>query len=260
MSTKLVPLTTRPLSTSRQGMTRFRTIRIRLERRVANLAAQRFFFFLHFFLLALSAELFFFFFFLQPKLAVTVVFAVGVNVQRELFLQPATPFQPVNELFFALAVRVRAVAPAKVAVQVFPQLIPAGTLVTVPEPRPAFFTVSVCRPSTLPALTTSRAAAEIGLNSPPSSGLAVTETTRPFVAIALRPSAHRASRVAPGARPSVTLSPVVKLGTPASKGLFGTRMVPSDVKSLSLLPGMKGGYPPDSKRPVGCASAESQLS
>jgi hypothetical protein len=33
MFTKLVPLTTRPLSTSRQGMTRFRSIEVELRAR-----------------------------------------------------------------------------------------------------------------------------------------------------------------------------------------------------------------------------------
>src|SRR5436305_11264768 len=128
--------------------------------------------------------------------------------------------------------------------------MPVGELVTVPVPLPVFVTVSAWRPSTLPAFTTSWAIVDTGLTEP-SSRLAVTDSTRPLVAIALRPSAHLASSVAPEARASVVLSLVVRVVTPASKGLFGTRMVPKVVDKLSLGPGTKGAYPPDSKRPVG---------
>ena len=99
-------------------------------------------------------------------------------------------------------------------------------------------------PRTLAAFTTSWAAADIGSRES-SCGLAATETTFPLVAIALRSSVHLARRVAPGATSGVVLSVVVKVGTPASSGLSGTRMDPSDVERASSGPGMKAWYPPD---------------
>jgi len=57
--------------------------------------------------------------------------------------QPA-PLHPAKvEVPFGAAVSVTTVPCAKVAVQVEPQLIPAGLLVTVPFPVPDLFTVSV---------------------------------------------------------------------------------------------------------------------
>ena len=53
------------------------------------------------------------------------------------------PLQPVNvEPASGVAVTVTAVPDANEAEQVAPQSIPAGELVTVPEPVPAFVTVS----------------------------------------------------------------------------------------------------------------------
>jgi len=52
------------------------------------------------------------------------------------------PDQPVNEYpLFATAVRTTAVLPLKLALQVAPQVIPAGELVTVPVPLPAGVTL-----------------------------------------------------------------------------------------------------------------------
>lgn len=54
------------------------------------------------------------------------------------------PLQPANaEPASGVAVSVIGVPPAKLAEQVAPQLIPAGALVTVPEPAPVLATVSV---------------------------------------------------------------------------------------------------------------------
>jgi hypothetical protein len=55
------------------------------------------------------------------------------------------PLQPVNVLPAAgVAVSVTDVPELYVALHVAPQLIPAGALVTVPVPDPAFVTVSAC--------------------------------------------------------------------------------------------------------------------
>jgi hypothetical protein len=55
-----------------------------------------------------------------------------------------SPDQPAKRDFRpGVAVRVTAVPCVNVATQVEPQLMPAGELVTVPVPRPAFVTVSV---------------------------------------------------------------------------------------------------------------------
>jgi hypothetical protein len=55
------------------------------------------------------------------------------------------PLQPVKvEPDAAVAVNVTVVPALNVAEQVVPQLIPAGELVTEPEPEPVLVTVSVC--------------------------------------------------------------------------------------------------------------------
>ena len=75
------------------------------------------------------------------KLAVTVAFAVRVREHVDVPLQ--TPPQPANvEPVAAAAVRVTAVPLGKFAEHVWPQLTPAGELVTVPDPVPAFETAS----------------------------------------------------------------------------------------------------------------------
>ncbi len=74
-------------------------------------------------------------------MAVTVRSEFIVTLQLRVPEQPP-PDQPVKvEPDAALAVRVTAVPGLKLAEQVLPQLIPAGELVTVPEPVPAFCTV-----------------------------------------------------------------------------------------------------------------------
>src|SRR4051812_24670309 len=78
--------------------------------------------------------------------AVTVVAAVMVVVQVPVPVQPP-PDQPVNvELVAGAAVSVTDVLMLKSAVQVAPQLMPAGFDVTVPAPLPALVMLSVkCR-------------------------------------------------------------------------------------------------------------------
>ncbi|HSB78889.1 MAG TPA: hypothetical protein VLM91_08885 [Candidatus Methylomirabilis sp.] len=54
------------------------------------------------------------------------------------------PLQPVKvEVLAGVAVRVTLVPEVKLALQVLPQLIPAGLLVSVPVPVPIFVTVCV---------------------------------------------------------------------------------------------------------------------
>lgn len=75
------------------------------------------------------------------NVAVTEVSAVRVTLQAPVPVQP--PDQPANvEVAFGAAVSVIAVALVKLALQVAPQLIPAGPLVMVPPPVPALLTVS----------------------------------------------------------------------------------------------------------------------
>jgi len=69
------------------------------------------------------------------------------------------PLQPANvEPLAATAVRVTEVPEAKFAVQVVPQLMPAGDDVTVPAPVPAFVTASEKVVAPLKVAVTARAA------------------------------------------------------------------------------------------------------
>ena len=76
------------------------------------------------------------------KVAVTVVAVVSVTVHDPVPLHPP-PLQPVNlEFAPGAAVSTTGVPPIKLAEQVAPQVIPGGTLDTVPEPLPARTMVS----------------------------------------------------------------------------------------------------------------------
>src|SRR6478752_2490203 len=78
------------------------------------------------------------------KVAVTVVSALRVTTQSPVPEQPP-PDQPAKvEPASAAAVSVTTVPSSNEAWQVAPQSIPAGLLVTVPLPEPAFDAVSVC--------------------------------------------------------------------------------------------------------------------
>jgi hypothetical protein len=82
----------------------------------------------------------------RAKVAVAELAAFIVTVHAPVPVH--APLQPVKVAPAAgVAVRVTAVPPLKDAEQVVPQLIPAGALVTVPEPAPARLTVSAndCR-------------------------------------------------------------------------------------------------------------------
>jgi hypothetical protein len=90
--------------------------------------------------LTVSAKLFV----LPPKLAVTAVAAVIVNVQVPVPSQLFAPLQPVNvDPSSGKAVNVICVPLGKFAVQVVGQLIAPEPSVTVPLPVPASITVSI---------------------------------------------------------------------------------------------------------------------
>ncbi len=74
-------------------------------------------------------------------MAITVLAAFMVTTQDPVPEQ-TPPLQPAKvEPVLANAVKVTTVLFVKPAVQVTPQLIPEGLLVTVPEPLPALLTV-----------------------------------------------------------------------------------------------------------------------
>jgi hypothetical protein len=77
----------------------------------------------------------------RVKVAVTDLAALIVTTQVDVPEQPS-PLQPVKlEVIPAAAVSVTTVLLAKFAEQVVPQSMPAGALVTVPEPVPVFETI-----------------------------------------------------------------------------------------------------------------------
>ena len=77
----------------------------------------------------------------EVKVAVTLVLALRVTTHAPVPVQ--APDQPVKvEPVLAAAVNVTGVPLAKLALQVVPQLIPAGLLLTVPAPVPALCTVN----------------------------------------------------------------------------------------------------------------------
>ena len=76
------------------------------------------------------------------KVAVTDASAVSVTVHAPVPLQ--APDQPANvDVAFGAADSVTAVPLAKLALQVDPQLMPAGLLVMVPAPPPALWTANL---------------------------------------------------------------------------------------------------------------------
>jgi hypothetical protein len=75
------------------------------------------------------------------KVAVTELLLLRVRAQVAVPLQ--APLQPVKAEFAAgVAVSVNCVPLLKLALQVVPQLIPAGLLTMVPEPLPAAWTLN----------------------------------------------------------------------------------------------------------------------
>lgn len=74
---------------------------------------------------------------------VAVIELALVSVTLQVLVPVQAPDQPANvEVAFGAAVSVTMVPLGKLALQVGPQLIPAGLLVTVPAPVPALWTVS----------------------------------------------------------------------------------------------------------------------
>src|SRR5438034_5478563 len=135
----------------------------------------------------------------RVKVAVTVVAALRVTVQAPGPEQPP-PLQPLKvEPAAGAAVSVTAVPLVKLAVQVAPQVMPAGLLVTVPAPVPALETVSVkaCRAN---AAVTMVAALRVTVQAPgpeqppplqplkvePAAGAAVSVTAVPLVKLAVQ--------------------------------------------------------------------------
>jgi hypothetical protein len=77
------------------------------------------------------------------NVAVTVTLLTTVTVHGAVPLQPP-PLQPAKvEPAAGAAVNVTVVPTGYVSLQSVPQLIPAGELLTVPDPAPSFVTVSV---------------------------------------------------------------------------------------------------------------------
>jgi hypothetical protein len=76
------------------------------------------------------------------KFAVTFWLALSVNTHVELVLRHAPVHPTKDELVPAVAVRVTAVLSPKLALQVCPQVMPEGLLLTLPWPEPPRVTVS----------------------------------------------------------------------------------------------------------------------
>jgi hypothetical protein len=90
------------------------------------------------------------------NVAVTVVAALIVQEQVAA-VPPQAPLQPANvEPDAAVAVSVTGVPTASAAVQLVPQVIPVGELVTVPPPVPFFVTVSATAATAVDAPLTAR--------------------------------------------------------------------------------------------------------
>lgn len=77
-----------------------------------------------------------------PKLAVTAAAALSDDSVQVPVPEHPAPLHPVNPPDVATAVSVIEEPAAKLAVQVVPQLIPEGELVTVPVPVPLLLTVT----------------------------------------------------------------------------------------------------------------------
>jgi len=163
--------------------------------------------------------------------AVTPCAALMVTTQVAVPLQPL-PLQPVNvEPAAGLAVSVTLLFAVKLALQVAPQLIPAGLLVTVPVPVPDLDTVSVCGTDALNVAVTLCAVLMVTVqvavplqplplqpvNVEPAAGLAVSVTLLLAVKLAL----HVAPQLIPAGLLVTVPAPVpafdmVSVGGPAN--------------------------------------------
>lgn len=151
----------------------------------------------------------------SAKLAVTALAAPMLSTQLPVPVQ--SPAQPVNELpAVAAAISVTELPLAKLPVQVAPQLMPAGLLVTVPAPVPFLFTVTRYVGVVVNVAVTVTAAAGMvkvqGLalaqpakpvqppNAAPASAVAVSVTVLPLSTLAVQ--------VAPQVMPEPATAPV----------------------------------------------------
>jgi hypothetical protein len=142
------------------------------------------------------------------KVAVTVASAFSVTTHVPVPEQPA-PLQPANlDPAAGVAVKVTIVPSVNDAAHVAPQLIPAGALVTEPEPEPAFETVSVRRTTVLKVAVTDRAELIVTSHVPVPEHPAPLQPakTEPGAAVAVSvttvPSVYCAAHVAPQSMPA----------------------------------------------------------
>jgi hypothetical protein len=161
-----------------------------------------------------------------PKRETHVRFDPGVNVAVTLWaafmvtaqepLPEHAPLQPEkNDPAAAVGLSVTTVPPAKLALQLPGQLMPAGELVTVPEPVPASATESVCACSVNVAVTAMAAVMEtvqapVPEQPPPLQPAKVDPTDGPAVRVTEIPFAKLALQVAPQLIPAgelVTVPP-----------------------------------------------------
>jgi hypothetical protein len=168
------------------------------------------------------------------NVAVTDFAALIVTLQVPVPLQ--APLQPANvDPAAALAVSVTTVPLLKFALQMVPQLIPAGLLVTVPVPVPALVTLNL-NAGTLNVAVTDFAALIVTLQVPvpvqaplqpanvePAVALAVSVATVPLLKLALQ---------VPGQLIPVGLLVTVPVPVPASETVSGN--VVTDVLNVAV--------------------------
>jgi len=140
------------------------------------------------------------------KVAVTVVAALSVTTQVLVPVQPP-PLQPLNvEPVCGDAVRVTTVPIVNEVVHVVPQLMPAGELVTVPTPAPAFETVRARDVCTKVAVTVVAAfivtvQVPVPEQPPPLQPLKVEPVAAAAVRVTIVPVAYDAEHVVPQVMP-----------------------------------------------------------
>src|SRR5450755_2440839 len=169
-------------------------------------------------------------------LKVTVTDFAALIVTEQAPVPVHAPLQPVKvEPAAALAVSVTTVPLLKLALQVVPQLIPVGLLVTVPVPVPALVTLNL-KTTALNVAVTDFAALIVTLQVPvpvqaplqpanvdPAATLAVSVTTVPLLKLALQ---------VPGQLIPVGLLVTVPVLVPASETVSGN--VVTDVLNVAV--------------------------
>jgi hypothetical protein len=167
------------------------------------------------------------------KVAVTV--ASAVSVQAPLPLQP--PLQPLKVLpEVGVAVRLTDVPLANDAVQVEPQLIPAGELVTVPGPLTVTPTVKLClitvTVAVIPVKVAVTVAAELTVHVlvPVQLPLQPLKTTRTLLRFAVRTTEVPTRKLALHVAPEAQSMPAGELWTlPGPLTVTVTLKVPTNV-------------------------------